>query len=85
FGDHCSPISDTTILSSTGAHCNHLDHVTTQLPYTLAVAGVSAGGFIALGMTQSAWVGLAVTGVLFTTMIGIFYFLQPRPVAIKAV
>lgn len=39
FGDHCSPISDTTILSSTGAHCNHLDHVTTQLPYTLAVAG----------------------------------------------
>lgn len=85
FGDHCSPISDTTILSSTGAHCNHLDHVTTQLPYTLAVAGVSAGGFIALGMTQSAWVGLAVTGVLFTMMIGIFYFLQPRPVAIKAV
>ncbi|MCV5374092.1 Na+/H+ antiporter NhaC family protein, partial [Escherichia coli] len=41
FGDHCSPISDTTILSSTGARCNHIDHVSTQLPYALSVALVS--------------------------------------------
>lgn len=53
FGDHCSPISDTTILSSTGARCNHIDHVATQLPYALAVALVSCVGFIALGMTAS--------------------------------
>jgi tetracycline resistance efflux pump len=53
FGDHCSPISDTTILSSTGARCNHIDHVSTQLPYALSVALVSCIGFIALGMTAS--------------------------------
>ncbi|HAS8147638.1 TPA: Na+/H+ antiporter, partial [Vibrio vulnificus] len=44
FGDHCSPISDTTILSSTGARCHHIDHVATQLPYALAVALVSCIG-----------------------------------------
>ncbi|MGL4855324.1 MAG: Na+/H+ antiporter NhaC family protein [Plesiomonas sp.] len=85
FGDHCSPISDTTILSSTGAHCNHLDHVTTQLPYTLIVAGISAVGFVALGITQSSMTALAVSALLFSFVIGLFYFLQPRPVAIKAV
>ncbi|MGL4601098.1 MAG: Na+/H+ antiporter NhaC family protein, partial [Plesiomonas sp.] len=85
FGDHCSPISDTTILSSTGAHCNHLDHVTTQLPYTLIVAGISAVGFIALGVTQSPVIALAASALLFSLVIGLFYFLQPRPVAIKAV
>ena len=41
FGDHCSPISDTTILSSMGAGCNHIDHVQTQMPYALAVCAVS--------------------------------------------
>ncbi|MGC9459318.1 Na+/H+ antiporter NhaC family protein, partial [Vibrio genomosp. F10] len=53
FGDHCSPISDTTILSSTGARCNHIDHVATQLPYALSVALVSCIGFIVLGITAS--------------------------------
>ena len=42
FGDHCSPISDTTILSSTGAGCNHIDHVATQLPYALISAAIVA-------------------------------------------
>jgi Na+/H+ antiporter NhaC len=41
FGDHCSPISDTTILSSMASSCNHIDHVRTQLPYALTVGGVS--------------------------------------------
>src|SRR5690606_667374 len=50
FGDHCSPISDTTILSSTGAACNHIDHVTTQLPYTLLAAGISFVGYLAAGL-----------------------------------
>ncbi|CAM3203530.1 Na+/H+ antiporter NhaC family protein [Filibacter tadaridae] len=58
FGDHCSPISDTTILSSTGAGCNHMDHVATQLPYALICAGISAAGYIVLGITGSVWLGL---------------------------
>ncbi|MDQ0215516.1 Na+/H+ antiporter NhaC [Oikeobacillus pervagus] len=59
FGDHCSPISDTTILSSTGAACHHIDHVITQLPYALVAAGISAIGYIILGLTGSALAGLA--------------------------
>ena len=51
FGDHCSPISDTTILSSTGAGCNHIDHVLTQLPYAVTSAIIAAIGFLVLGLT----------------------------------
>ncbi len=72
-GDHCSPISDTTIMSSAGAHCNHIDHVETQLPYALSVAGISfvcyvlAGLFDKLGVTWlSIPIGVALTiGFLF--------------------
>lgn len=53
FGDHCSPISDTTILSSSGAGCDHIDHVKTQLPYALLNGLVSFIGFIIAGITQS--------------------------------
>lgn len=60
FGDHCSPISDTTILSSTGAGSNHIDHVTTQLPYALISAGVAAAGYLVLGLTESLWLSLGV-------------------------
>ena len=49
-GDHCSPISDTTIMSSAGAHCDHINHVTTQLPYALTVAAVSAAGYLVAGI-----------------------------------
>ena len=52
FGDHCSPISDTTILSSTGAACDHMLHVSTQLPYALCSAGCAALGYIASGLTD---------------------------------
>lgn len=65
FGDHCSPISDTTILSSTGARCNHIDHVATQLPYSLSVAFISAIGFVVLGMTASVFASLAASSVVF--------------------
>ncbi|WP_038174508.1 Na+/H+ antiporter NhaC family protein [Vibrio pacinii] len=65
FGDHCSPISDTTILSSTGARCNHIDHVATQLPYALSVAVVSCIGFITLGMTASVAISFAAATVSF--------------------
>lgn len=60
FGDHCSPISDTTILSSTGAKCNHINHVQTQIPYTLVVAFSSAVGYIVAGATKSLFLTWAV-------------------------
>lgn len=65
FGDHCSPISDTTILSSTGARCNHIDHVATQLPYALATALVSCVGFIVLGITDSSTMGFSAATIAF--------------------
>ena len=59
-GDHCSPISDTTIMASAGAKCNHVDHVSTQLPYALTVAAVSFVTYIVAGFTKSAWISLPV-------------------------
>lgn len=58
FGDHCSPISDTTILSSMGSGSDHVDHVRTQLPYALTCAGVSALGFVAFGFGVPVWIVL---------------------------
>ena len=63
-GDHCSPISDTTIMASAGAQCNHLTHVSTQLPYAVTVAAVSFVGFIVAGFVQNVYVTLAVCTVL---------------------
>ncbi|MBM4762764.1 Na+/H+ antiporter NhaC family protein [Bacillus sp. B15-48] len=60
FGDHCSPISDTTILSSTGAGSNHIDHVMTQLPYALTSAAIASAGYIVMGFTGSTLAALAV-------------------------
>lgn len=51
FGDHCSPISDTTILSSTGAGCNHIEHVSTQMVYAITVAVCCFIGYIVAGLT----------------------------------
>lgn len=61
FGDHCSPISDTTILSSTGAGANHIDHVLTQLPYAVLAAVVAILGFLLLGLTGQIMLSLVVT------------------------
>ena len=63
-GDHCSPISDTTIMASAGAQCDHIAHVSTQLPYALTVAAVSFVGYVLCGFVQSAWVVLPVCLVL---------------------
>ncbi len=63
-GDHCSPISDTTIMSSAGAQCEHVNHVSTQLPYALTVAAVSFVGYIIAGFVQNAWIVLGVSVVL---------------------
>ncbi|MBQ9981928.1 MAG: Na+/H+ antiporter NhaC family protein [Oscillospiraceae bacterium] len=57
-GDHCSPISDTTIMASTGAQCDHVNHVSTQLPYALTVAGVSIIGYIISGFVQNVFIVL---------------------------
>ena len=63
-GDHCSPISDTTILASAGARCNHVNHVSTQLPYALTVAAVSFVTYIIAGLTANVYISLAVGLVL---------------------
>ena len=63
-GDHCSPISDTTIMSSAGAQCNHLNHVSTQIPYAVSVAAISFVMYIVAGFVQSAWITLPIGAVL---------------------
>ncbi|MDN2662497.1 Na+/H+ antiporter NhaC family protein [Psychromonas sp. 14N.309.X.WAT.B.A12] len=69
FGDHCSPISDTTILSSTGARCQHIDHVSTQLPYALSMALVSIVGFVVIGFTGSMAISLTAASIAFIAVI----------------
>ncbi len=63
-GDHCSPISDTTIMASAGAQCNHVNHVSTQLPYALLVAAVSFVTYMIAGFVQNPWVPLPIGLVL---------------------
>lgn len=63
-GDHCSPISDTTIMASAGAQCDHVSHVSTQLPYVIVVATVSFVTYIVAGFTQSVWISLPVGAAL---------------------
>ena len=57
-GDHCSPISDTTIMASAGAQCEHVNHVSTQLPYAMVAAAVSFLTYIIAGFVQTAWIAL---------------------------
>lgn len=62
FGDHCSPISDTTILSSMGAGCNHLDHVKTQIPYALSVAAITViFGYLPVGLGLPIYIVLPIS------------------------
>ena len=74
-GDHCSPISDTTIMASAGAQCAHLDHVSTQLPYALTVAIVSFIGFIVAGFVQNVYITWLVSAAL---LLGVLLFLRAR-------
>lgn len=76
FGDHCSPISDTTILSSAGAECDHITHVTTQLPYALCTACCSALGYIAAGLTDG---NILITLIVsFGALLSILFFMHRR-------
>ena len=72
-GDHCSPISDTTIMASAGAQCNHVNHVSTQLPYAIVAAGVSFVSYIIAGFVQNAWIVLPIAIVL---MIAVLFLLK---------
>ena len=63
-GDHCSPISDTTIMASAGAQCNHVNHVSTQLPYAITVAAVSCITYVIAGVVQNAFICLPIGIVL---------------------
>ena len=74
YGDHISPISDTTILSSTGAQCNHIDHVSTQLVYATLVAVCSMIGYIIMGILDSPILALLIS--LVCMIISIWYFNQ---------
>ena len=65
-GDHCSPISDTTIMASAGAQCNHVNHVSTQLPYAMTVAAVSFVTYVIAGFVQNAWICLPIGIILMT-------------------
>ena len=66
-GDHCSPISDTTVMSSAGGGCNHINHVYTQMPYALTVAALSFVSFLVAGFVESAWISLPI-GVVITIL-----------------
>lgn len=68
-GDHCSPISDTTIMASAGAGCDHIAHVSTQLPYAMTVAGVSFVGYILAGFVQNVWIVLPVSFVMMAAVL----------------
>lgn len=68
-GDHCSPISDTTIMASAGAQCNHVNHVSTQLPYALTVAAVSFVTYVVAGFVKNAWIALPIGVVLMVAVL----------------
>ena len=80
-GDHCSPISDTTIMASAGGHCEHVNHVSTQLPYALTVAAVCLVGYLVIGVLQAiglaalSWVALPVGIAL---LIGTLFVIRTR-------
>ncbi len=78
-GDHCSPISDTTIMSSAGAQCDHVNHVNTQLPYALTVAAVSFVSYIIAGLVQNVYIALPIAIVLMLAVLfGIKYLTKSK-------
>lgn len=77
-GDHCSPISDTTIMSSAGAQCDHIAHVSTQMPYALSCALISFFTYVVAGFVQNALISLAVGAALLLAMMSVLHFAQQR-------
>ena len=79
-GDHCSPISDTTIMASAGAQCDHVTHVSTQLPYAIVAAAVSFVTYIVAGFVKTAWIALPVGIVLMLIVLFIIKMKNPMPI-----
>ena len=79
-GDHCSPISDTTIMASAGAQCDHVTHVSTQLPYAILAAAVSFITYIVAGFVKTAWIALPVGIVLMLIVLFVIKMMNPMPV-----
>ena len=83
-GDHCSPISDTTIMASAGAQCNHVNHVSTQLPYALTVAGVSTVAYILAGFIRNWLIVLPIAIVLMIATLAVIKAVTTRKVQPQA-
>ena len=81
-GDHCSPISDTTIMASAGAQCNHINHVNTQLPYAASCAAISFITYIIAGFVQSAWIALPAGIIMMLVFVTFMKFLQKKQTAV---
>ena len=79
-GDHCSPISDTTIMASAGAQCDHVTHVSTQLPYAILAAAVSFVTYIVAGFVKTAWIALPLGIVLMLIVLFVIKMMNPMPV-----
>ena len=77
-GDHCSPISDTTIMASAGAQCDHVKHVSTQLPYVIFVAVISFVTYIVAGFTKSAWISLPFGVALVIVGLLVMKYIKPK-------
>ena len=77
-GDHCSPISDTTIMASAGAKSNHVNHVSTQLPYAMTVAAVCVVGYLLAGFVQNVFVVLGTSLALLIAVLTVIYFITKR-------
>ena len=75
-GDHCSPISDTTIMASAGAECDHVNHVSTQLPYAIVAAAVSFFSFIIAGFVRNAWIVLPIAILMMIVVIALINIVQ---------
>ncbi|MBE6729413.1 MAG: Na+/H+ antiporter NhaC family protein [Ruminococcaceae bacterium] len=80
-GDHCSPISDTTIMSSAGAQCDHLNHVSTQLPYAITVAAVSFINFIIAPFIMNAWISLIIGAVMMVAVLFVIKLITNKTAA----
>ena len=78
YGDHCSPISDTTILASTGAQCEHLKHVETQLPYATLVASVCFVGYLVAGFVRNPWITVAASLLLLFLVFTTIYYIDRK-------
>jgi len=75
-GDHCSPISDTTIMASAGGHCEHVNHVSTQLPYALTVGGCCVAAYLVAGFTKNVFLTMAAGVILLFAVLSFIRYRQ---------